>query len=91
MEKVSRGRQDAMQSEEVTEALECLLNGRLLVESLQSLCKALHSDVVAVRLQRTRCISLRFWLQMILEMSLLSVFPSRLTRSCLSPGSLWSS
>lgn len=51
MEKVARGRQDAIQSKEIAEALQCLLNGWFVVEFLQSFCETLHSDVVAVRLQ----------------------------------------
>lgn len=58
MEKVARGRQDAIQSKEIAEALQCLLNGWFVVEFLQSFCETLHSDVVAVRLQGHKVVSL---------------------------------
>lgn len=93
MEKVARGRQDAMQSKEITEALQCLLNGWFVVEFLQSFCETLHSDVVAVRLQGHKgALASRsdFWLQVpSWECACCSLFPSRLTSHCLSPSSLW--
>lgn len=54
MEKVSSVSQDAVQSIEVTEAFEHLPNRWLVFQFLQSFCKALHTDIVAVCLKDTK-------------------------------------
>lgn len=51
VEKVARGGQDAVQSEEIAEALECPMNCRLTFQLPQRFCEALHSHVVAVCLR----------------------------------------